>query len=614
MYWYSTVLSLLLLFAAITSSIIAFSAWRRRTVPGAVAFAVTMLAIAQWSLAFLAQMVSAEFADKLAWAVFQYVGLLILPVAWLVFAFQYIGRQEYLTRQNLLALALIPAISFLLILTNDYHHLFWQQVALRTVSGFPLLAITPAFWYWVSTAFVYLCFLVGSLLLLTSQRYEISSLAPRQALALVTGLLLPWFGLTLQLAGLNTISLMPLAFALSGIVVSCYALRFCFVKQTLLAHQTWLNSLGDGLLALDSELTIVDANAAAETILQRPLSALLGQPLAVVWPELATQYAYVAEQPLDIAYSGAECVQFYEVTLSTLLDWRKLPSIHLLLLHNITHRKQQESIREEFTQSLVHDLRSPISNSLFALQMLRNSLTDEAASANDRDLVDMTFANTQKVLNLVNNILDVVRMENDQLPVHRTAVCLNTLVAQVVKEHLAHAQEKQIHLHYYVPADLPPAWADVGLLGRVLQNLIDNSLKFSPVGGVVSVHVAAVEGVVERQRQVARLEVSVSDDGPGLSPELAHSAFDKFVTGESKESGNGLGLAFCQMALAAHGEQIWVENNTGAGATFTFSLTAVPHLGKTPDLETAVGHVTSLPPRHGSFLSPNRGEMAVSLQ
>lgn len=613
MYWYSTVLSLLLLFAAATSTLIAIFAWRRRTVPGAVAFAVTMLAITQWSLAFLAQMVSVDFADKLAWATFQYVGLLILPISWLIFTFQYTGRERQLTRQNLLALSLIPAISFSLILTNETHHLFWQGSALQTVNGLPLLAMTPAFWYWVSTGFLYLCFLSGSLLLVTSQRYEISSLAPRQAWILVIGLTLPWFGLTLQLAGLNTISLMPLAFSLSGIVVACYVLRFCLVRQTPLTNQVLLNSLGDGLLALDPELNIVDANAAAETILQRPLTSLLGQPLAAIWPELANQYPYIVEQPVDIAYNGADGVQFYEVSLSPMLDWRKLPSAHLLLLHDITHRKQQESLREDITHSMVHDLRAPISNSLFALQMLKSSLISEADLDDNRDLVDMTFANTEKVLHLVNNILDVVRMENDQLPVNRTAVHLDKLLAQVVKGHLAHAQEKQIHLHYHAPADLPPVWADADLLERVLQNLIDNSLKFSSVGGFVSINVAEAGEAANGHSDAARLVVSVSDNGPGLPPELFDSVFDKFVTGDSKESGNGLGLAFCQMALAAHGEQIWVENNTGAGVTFTFTLTAVPTSTRMLEAETAVGQATAFPARSAPFIGHNRREIIASL-
>lgn len=604
MYWYSTLLSLLLLFAAAASTIVAHTAWKKRPVPGSIAFAITMLSITQWSLAFLAQMVSADFADKVAWATFQYLGLLILPIAWITFTFQYTGRGQLLTPLNLTSLSLIPAISFFLILTNDAHHLFWQNLGQNTMNGVAFLTITPAFWYWINAGFLYLCFLVGSLLLLTSQRYEISSLSPTQAWFLLFGLLLPWFGFALQLIGFNTIGLMPLAFALSGLIVAHYALRFYFPIRTPVANQALLNSLGDGLLVLDPSLTIVDANVAAETILQRPLTSFLGKPLATIWPELATQYPHVTQRSLDIAYNGPKGIQFYEVSASTLLDWRKTPSVHLLMLHDVTQRKQQETLREELTHSLVHDLRSPISNSLFALQMLKSSLTEETASADNYDLVDLTFANTEKVLNLVNNILDVARMENSQLPVKCTAVSLNHLVTKVVRGHLAHAQEKQIQLYQKLPQDLPPAWADAELLERVLQNLVDNSLKFSAPGGIVSISAVAVP---DKQTNINRLEVSVSDTGPGIAPDLVSSIFDKFVTGEGKESGNGLGLAFCQMALTAHGEKIWVENNKGAGVTFTFSLTAVPARHKPSEMETAVAHPTALHPDQHLIHKPQAG-------
>jgi PAS domain-containing protein len=310
MYWYSTVLSLLLLFAAATSTIITFYAWKRRPVPGSAVFAVTMLAVAQWALAFLAQMVSPDLADKVVWATIQYLGLLILPVTWLVFTLQFTGQGHHLNPPNLLILSFVPIVSFLLILTNDAHHLFWHNHTLQIVNDLPVLVMMPAFWYWVNAAFLYACYLVGSLLLLTSQRYEISSLVPHQALILATGLLLPWFGLALQLAGLNTLSLMPLAFALSGIVVARYALCFRFSGRSPLADQGIVSSLGNGILAIDRELTVVDANTAAAAILQRPLTALLGLPLANVWPELAAQYPSVAEQPLDVAYTRNGDVHF----------------------------------------------------------------------------------------------------------------------------------------------------------------------------------------------------------------------------------------------------------------------------------------------------------------
>jgi len=609
MYWYLTTFSLLLLLAAGVTTIIALYAWKRRPVSGSVSFAIVMLAVTQWSLAFLLHIASVDPANKLAWAKFQYVGITILPMAWLAFTLQYTGRGTRLSPRNLLLLAVIPLITFVLVLTNDRLGLFWQDARLELIGGLPMLVFTPTLWYWLSYAFVFGCYLLGSLFIMTSRRYEIASLRPVQAFLLLTALALPWFGLALHLMGLNTVNLMPLAFAWSGIVVAHYALRFRLLKRTPLAHQPIVNSLDDGVLVVDLNGKVVDANAAAEKILQRPSADLIDRPLTAVWLDLAVQLDTLAEQTRDIVRICQGTVRYYEVRRIRLIDWRKLPSADLLILHDITDRKQAETLREDMTHAMVHDLRSPISNSLFALQMLKGSLEQDPASPDNHHLIDMTFANTEKVLHLINSILDVGRLESGRLPVNPTAVALDSLIHRVIKGHMAHAAEKQIVIQYDVPSDLPPAWADAGLLERVLQNLLDNSLKFSAYGGRISLTAVALPTTEGKMR----LEVSISDDGPGLPPELTHTAFDKYVTGAGKESGNGLGLAFCQMVLTAHGERIWANNNPDQGVTFTFSLAAAPYVPKSVRVETAVSESPSSSLPESLFHSTQR-EMAIFSQ
>ncbi len=597
MYWYLTAFSLLLLVAAATSTLIALYAWKRRPVPGSVLFAIAMLAVTQWSLAFLLQIVSSDLTNKLAWAKFQTVGMVVLPITWLAFALVYTGRGALLKPRQLLLLAIFPLIFFVLVLTNEAHNLVWQEIYIKTVNDLPILVSTPATWYWINNIFLYGCYLAGSLMIMSSQRYEIASLHPGQALVLAIGLILPWFGLALDFAGLNNINLMPLAFCLSGIIVARYALQFRFIKHSPLEQQALVNNLSAGVLVLDNRLTIVDANAAATVLLQRPSCDLINHPLSAVLPDLSAQYGRLTEHPCDITQTDGAAVRYFEASLAPLYDWRKLPSTTLLTLHDITERKQAEILRDDMTHSIVHDLRSPVSNSLFALQMLKGNLEQDAASIDNRHLVDMTSANTEKVLHLINSILDINRMENGHMQVHYTAVPLDNLVSRLVQSHKAHATEKQITIQHYIPQDLPPAWADAGLLERILQNLIDNSLKFTGAGGVIGITAVAVPNIANGHTS---LEVSISDDGPGLSPELAHTAFNKFITGGSQESGNGLGLAFCQMALEAHGERIWANNNPEKGVTFTFSLSVPPtttrngHVGKTANLDTSLPYYPAI--------------------
>jgi signal transduction histidine kinase len=568
MYWYVTAISLLLLLAAAISIVFALYAWKRRPVPGAVAFSVFMLAVTLWILAYLLQVISDGQAAKIIWAKLQFVGISIVPVAWLVFALRYTDRQEWITPRRWVMLMTIPILTLLFVLTNNFHQLVWVRFNLSGSGDLSVLEMIPGVWYWIFVLYLYGAFLAGSLMLLTSTRYEISSLVYQQALILVTGLALPWFGGILYMIGMSTINLTPLSFAICGVVMAKYALNFRFVKRTPLENQMVLNSLDTGVLVLDRDSVIVDANPAMIHIAKRPLSDLLGAKLSDIFPKVAARYDELQKNSIEMGCQESRQSDCYEIKRFPLEDWRKFISSELLIFYDISERKQREILREDLTHSMVHDLRSPISNSLFALEMLRSG-TIHPKDAEGERLVELTFENTEKVLKLVNEILDLGRLENGNIPVKLTAVSLIELIDNVLLSQSPHAETKNIRLMQDIPPDLPAAWADENLVERVVQNLVDNSIKFSPVGGMVKVTAVVVNKQDRDQRQ---FHITVSDDGPGLPPNLAETVFDKFVTGADKESGNGLGLAFCQMALAAHNQKIWVESQPERGSAFTFSL------------------------------------------
>jgi len=137
-----------------------------------------------------------------------------------------------------------------------------------------------------------------------------------------------------------------------------------------------------------------------------------------------------------------------------------------------------------------------------------------------------------------------------------------------VQSQAALAHHKQLQLESDLPHGLPLVQADLNLIQRVLQNLIGNAVKFTPEGG--SVRVAAR---LTRELPAAPVVlITVSDTGPGIPLEIQSQLFQKFVTGGQLEHGSGLGLAFCKLAVEAHGQRIWVDSSVDKGTTFTFSL------------------------------------------
>jgi signal transduction histidine kinase len=239
------------------------------------------------------------------------------------------------------------------------------------------------------------------------------------------------------------------------------------------------------------------------------------------------------------------------------------PLGRLLSLRDVTEERLVEQTRDDLTHTMVHDLRNPLNNIYGAQELLGDlgPLTED-----QEQILDVARDSTQRMLTLVNAILDISRLEGGHMPVEREPLTILNTVAHVVESQRLLANSKDIQLRYQVPADLPHAYADSSLIERVLQNLIGNALKFTPLGGDVFVS-AGIENNNENE-----IFVRVQDTGPGIPASVKDRLFQKFTTGKQIGSGSGLGLAFCKMVVEAHDGRIWAKSWPDEGATFTFTL------------------------------------------
>ena len=252
----------------------------------------------------------------------------------------------------------------------------------------------------------------------------------------------------------------------------------------------------------------------------------------------------------------------------------------LLSLSDVTEERMLEQTRDDLTHTMVHDLRNPLNNIYGAQEML----ADLGPLNEDQiQVLDVAKDSTQRMLALIKAILDISRLESGRMPLDRVPVSLTKIINRVVESQRPLSVSKDIHLGYQAAGDLPPVFADEGLVDRVLQNLVGNALKFTPLGG--NVLVTAGEDV----EQPDHLFVRVQDTGPGIPKAVQDRIFQKFTTGKHMGTGSGLGLAFCKMAVEAHGGRIWAKSWPGEGATFTFTLP----ISAVRDLEPAPG--TELP-------------------
>jgi signal transduction histidine kinase len=246
------------------------------------------------------------------------------------------------------------------------------------------------------------------------------------------------------------------------------------------------------------------------------------------------------------------------------------------VLHDVTQERLLAKMREDLTHTMVHDLRNPLTGISTALQLLDSKLVEVITPAQHR-LFEIATNSTQKMVDLVNSILDLSRLEKGKMPLNRAPLLLPDLFAETLRLQSPLYSAKRLRVESVASPTLPLAFADAELIERVLQNIVGNAIKFTPDGGTITIEAqewAAEASSVQGAQDVpcSFLRVSVADSGPGVPLELRDKLFEKFVVGEQQQRGSGLGLAFCKLTIQAHGGDIWIEGEPGKGAVFVFTL------------------------------------------
>jgi len=211
----------------------------------------------------------------------------------------------------------------------------------------------------------------------------------------------------------------------------------------------------------------------------------------------------------------------------------------------------------------VHDLRSPLGNIVSSLDVLQATMPrdDEVVVP----VLAIAFRSSQRLSRLIDSLLDLRRLEAGQAVLHKEPASINALIAEAADQVHPVAEGKAILLRMEVPPRLPTLAMDADMIRRVLINLMENAVKYSDTAGTI-----VVNARVEDQKVI----VGVKDTGPGIPPSDQARIFQKFARVHQLGSpkGLGLGLAFCKLAVEAHGGRIWVDSQVGQGATFHFTL------------------------------------------
>jgi signal transduction histidine kinase len=560
----------------------------RRGVPGGAAFSWMMMAVALWSLASAMHTVVSDREARIVIAKFQYLGVAPIGVLWLLFASDYSRVAWPLSADRLLRLAvwIVPAITFVLVLTNEQHHLHWAAIEELPTSAGTRLVYRAGPWYWVHVVYSYSLVLIGTTMLARGLR-RFPPPYRRQTALIIAGAAVPWAGNLLyvtRLLPVTGLDLTPIAFTVSGACFTWGIYRHRLFGLVPVARDMVVDSMEDGVLVLDAQRRIVDLNATAEkytglttTSLGRPVEEVVSwwnEAVAEDGPKSGGQPSIVKVEPGP---------RYFEVKVSAVRDPQQRFAGWLVIVHDISNRRRNETERYAFerrvqeqqkSESLMvlaggvaHDFNNLLTGILGNADLLAITSPPES---DERRAAEAIVIGAQRAADLVSKML--AYSGGGRVVAER--VDLDALVKEMV-DLLAASVARHCTLTYKSPGPLPLVETDPTQIRQVVLNLIVNAAEAVDDHGVITVETGSETLDRSALKQMTfgdQIEpgpyvfIDVVDNGVGMSEHTLARMFDPFYS--TKDQGRGLGMAAVRGIVRSHHAALRVTSKEGQGTRF----------------------------------------------
>jgi PAS domain S-box-containing protein len=344
-------------------------------------------------------------------------------------------------------------------------------------------------------------------------------------------------------------------------------------------ERSMIENMPIGLILLNQKGQIQRINPAVERMFHFSESELLGSGIDILFaqpasaPEAESSMERLSRRALmkvaegEIVKKNGESMPV-EYSLTPYSISSDAAFLYLLVVGDITQRKEVERLKREFLQMISHDLRTPLAS----IQVFLNLLSDGSygqLTEKGQGKAEVADRNASRLINLVNDLLDIEKMESGQLKLSSEVVPISAVIDRSCDSVRAYAEQQGITIESM--SDQAEVFADADRLVQVMVNLLGNAIKFSPKDSTVKVSVD--------KSSVEWIGVRVIDQGRGVPENMREAVFQRFKQVELKDAtekkGSGLGLAICKVIIEQHGGKIGVDNNPEGGSTFWFKLPLV---------------------------------------
>jgi diguanylate cyclase (GGDEF)-like protein/PAS domain S-box-containing protein len=351
--------ALTLLISGLATLVLAPVVWHRKLVPGAKWFSLLLASVSLWCVTYAFELISPTPAAKINWIYVEYIAIVSLAPLWLMFSLTYTHRDKWSSDWYRYIIWIIPFITYLLVITNQYHHFHYTNITFSAETPGFQLELTHGPGFYIFTAYSYILLLIGTIAFIWAI-INFPQIYRKQSSAIIIGALIPWVVNLIYVLDLTSgYDPTPFAFSLTSIIFFWALFRLDFLNVIPIARGMVIESMTDGMFVLDSNNLIVDINPVAGRIfgLDQPGEAI-GKPveeILVEFPNLAKKYQHVFQSRDEVRLASKFVDGYFDLEIDPVSAQDGTPVGRIIVLRNITNRKVTEEALKQ-SERLYHTL------------------------------------------------------------------------------------------------------------------------------------------------------------------------------------------------------------------------------------------------------------------
>jgi signal transduction histidine kinase len=510
-----------------------------------------------WSFTDLVNLFSTSLPEKVFWTNSTYFGSAILPVFWILFVLEYIGKGNMITRFRFFLLSIIPIVSIILLWTNDYHHLMRESIALVAISDVLSTSKIYGVWFWLELAYNYLLMFLGMTMIYNSLSIT-HNIYRKQGIIFLVGILAPWASNFISVFNIIEFptDMTSVSFSITAIVVFWGITRVQLLDIIPTAHQKFFGNIQDGVIILGGIKQVVDLNPSAESLIGVKISEAQEkklEDLPIAWKEFLNLYN---KHGKNKEYHGTLLKEnnFYETSILGIYNKEDIFIGQLIVLHDITKLKIVENKLKDSNKK-IEDLNETlqIMNKILRHDIL-NKLTVMKSSLwlyeekNDKSSLDRLNRSIDSSIELIGRIRELESF----------IMSKGELVPTSIRE-IAEDVSNNLNIPTKIVGNAA-ALADQALFS-VFENIMRNAIIHGKTDKI-DINISSKNNICE---------IRIVDYGQGIPEFIKDNIFEEGLSyGNNK--GSGLGLYIVKKTVERYGGTISVKDNKPKGSIFTIKL------------------------------------------